>query len=135
VRMTKKAGISVRAAFMLGNQGETEETLKATIDYAIQLEPDLVIFNVTTPFPGTQLFEWADSSGCLLTKNWREYDLSKPLIRQPGLHESVVQKYYRLSYRRFYLRIGYVVRRLLRIRGWDDVRMNLQGIKAMMALR
>ena len=42
-----------RATFMLGNPGETTETMDQTIAYAMELDPDLALFNITTPYPGT----------------------------------------------------------------------------------
>ncbi|HAX62203.1 MAG TPA: B12-binding domain-containing radical SAM protein, partial [Elusimicrobia bacterium] len=83
VHITKKIGIDVRAAFMLGNPGETKETMQKTIDYAIKLSPDVAIFNITTPYPGTEMFKWAKDKGILTTENWDEYDLSQPLMNLP----------------------------------------------------
>ncbi len=57
IRATKEIGLDVRAAFMLGNPGETEETLKEHIRFAIRLDPDLALFNITTPYPGTEMYD------------------------------------------------------------------------------
>jgi anaerobic magnesium-protoporphyrin IX monomethyl ester cyclase len=134
VRMAQQAGITVRGAFMLGNRGETEETIKNTIDYAIGLKLDLAIFNIATPYPGTELFNWAEKNHYLLSRNWRDFDLSKPLIRTPDLNEGIVKRYYKTAYRRFYLRPGYLIRRLLRIRTLDDFKQNVEGVLTMFRL-
>ena len=116
VRITKKVGIDVRAAFMLGNPGETEQTMKETLDFAIKLNPDLAIFNVTTPFPGTEMFDWADKNSYLLTKNWDDYDLAHPVMELPTVSAARVQTFYRRFYRRFFLRPRYILQRLARLR-------------------
>ena len=48
VETTKKAGIDVRLSFMLGNPGDTIESIEKTIKFAIDLDPDLLQFNITT---------------------------------------------------------------------------------------
>ena len=55
VRMVQDAGIDVRAAFMFGNPGETIASMRRTIDFAKELDPDIAIFNITTPYPGTDV--------------------------------------------------------------------------------
>jgi radical SAM superfamily enzyme YgiQ (UPF0313 family) len=74
VEITKALGIKVHLTFTFGLPGETRETIKRTIDFAVELEPDSVQFSLTVPFPGTRYFEILDRSGLLLSKNWTEYD-------------------------------------------------------------
>jgi radical SAM superfamily enzyme YgiQ (UPF0313 family) len=116
IRATQRIGIEVRAAFMLGNPGETEESMEENIRFAIDLDPDLAIFNVTTPFPGTEMYRWADEHGYLRTKNWDEYSFSIPVMELPTVRSAAVLRYYRMAHRRFYLRPKYVWRQLLRLR-------------------
>jgi radical SAM superfamily enzyme YgiQ (UPF0313 family) len=125
VQDTKKAGLEVRLAFMLGNPGETEETIKKTIQYAIDLDPDLVSFNITTPFPGTEMFSWAERNNCLVHKNWSEYNLAKPVMNLPTISSEKILHYYKIAHRKFYLRPAYILKRLIRIRSLDDLKRNL----------
>ena len=87
VRAAKKARIDVRAAFMIGNPGETRETMEETLSFAIKLNPELIILNVTTPFPGTEMFEWAEKEGYLTTKNWNHYDLCHSVMQLPTISQ------------------------------------------------
>lgn len=129
VRSMQRLGLEVRCAFMLGNPGETEETLRENIRYAIQLEPDLVQFNITTPFPGTEMFHWAEENDCLLSRDWNDYDLSKAILKLPTVAPEVVERYYRSAHRRFFLRPRFIVNRLLRLRSWEEIRSSLRGLK------
>ena len=126
VAATKKAGLEVRLAFMLGNPGETEETLKKTVQYAIDLDPDLVSFNITTPYPGTQMFAWAEEHHYLITKNWPEYDLSKPVMKLPTVDSAKILSYYKKAHRQFYFRPSYIVKKILKIRSFDDFKNNFR---------
>ena len=126
VAATKKAGLTVRLAFMLGNPGETEETLKKTIQYAIDLDPDLVSFNITTPYPGTQMFAWAQEHHYLANKNWPEYDLSRPVMKLPTVDSEKILRYYKKAHRQFYFRPSYIIKRLVKMRSFDDFQRNFK---------
>lgn len=130
VAWTRKIGIETRATFMLGNPGETVGTMEQTLQLALDLEPDIALFNVTTPFPGTEMFAWADEHGYLTTKDWGRYDLSRPVMHLPTLTEQELLQFYSACYRRFYRRGGYLLRRLLKIRTLDDVRVNLRALRS-----
>ena len=56
-RWAKEAGIQVKGYFMLGLPGDTEETMQQTIDLAVELDLDEAMFSLTTPFPGTRLWD------------------------------------------------------------------------------
>ncbi len=128
VRATQNLGIDVRAAFMLGTPGETVESIAKNIQYAIDLDPDLAIFNMTTPFPGTEMFDWADKNGFLLTKDWRQYDLSKPVMSLPGLPPATLKRYYKKAFRSFYMRPAYIWKRLKRLRSREELLAALRAL-------
>jgi radical SAM superfamily enzyme YgiQ (UPF0313 family) len=57
VAWTAQAGILAKGYFMLGLPGDTDETMEQTIAFASDLELDQAMFSLTTPFPGTRLWE------------------------------------------------------------------------------
>ncbi|MDP2727413.1 MAG: radical SAM protein, partial [Dehalococcoidia bacterium] len=57
VSWTRQAGMLVKGYFMLGLPGDTEETILSTVDFASSLELDEAMFSLTTPFPGTRLWQ------------------------------------------------------------------------------
>ncbi len=127
VKLARKLGIETRASFMFGNQGETEETIKKTIDFAIKLDPDEVQFNIATAYPGTELFVWAKEKGYIKTFNWDDYSMSNIVLELPGLSKEKMQYYYELAHRRFYLRSKIILRRLFHIRTFDQLRQEVKG--------
>ena len=60
VKLCKQAGIHSFATFMLGNPTETVEDLQATFDFIKNNHIDRVGVLVTTPFPGTKLWQWCE---------------------------------------------------------------------------
>ena len=132
VAITKKAGIDVRAAYMLGNPGETLETMQQTLDFAIELDTDVAIFNIATPFPGTDMFQWAKSRGLLTTENWDEYDFANPVMKLPTVSLKQIHEFYQRAYRKFFLRPKYLARRVARLRHLVSVVDAFRGLRAVM---
>ncbi|MEE9294524.1 MAG: radical SAM protein [Phycisphaerae bacterium] len=135
VRMTRKAGIGVRCTFMFGNPGETVQSMRRTIDFAKELNPDIAMFNITAPIPGTKLYDWAKRNGHLLTDDWRDYDAAKVIMELPTVSNDEVNRMYRTAYHEFYLRPRYLLKRLMRMRNLEDVKMSLRAIHSILTVR
>lgn len=58
----KKAEIRTKGYFMLGMPGDTIQTMNDTIYLASHLELDDAMFSITTPFPGTELWQSIDKN-------------------------------------------------------------------------
>ncbi len=81
VRLGKEAGINIMASFIIGLPGETRETLKETIEFALGLNTPWG-FNVLSPFPGTEVREKAGEYGIeILTSDWAKYDADTAVTR------------------------------------------------------
>jgi len=116
IKTAQKAGLEVRAAFMFGNPGETEKSMQRTLDYALKLNPDLAIFNITTPYPGTQMFKWAKKNGYLMTEDWGEYEVSTPIMSLPTVSPQQVTAFYKQAHKAFYNRPVMFLKALRRMR-------------------
>lgn len=74
VEECKKLKIRVHLTFTLGLPGETAESIDRTIGFALKLDPDSSQFSLTTPFPGTEYFNFLSTKRLLLTRDWKKYD-------------------------------------------------------------
>jgi len=128
VRAARKVGIESRASFMFGNPGETEETIRETIEFAIELDPDEVQFNITTAYPGTELYNWAEENGYLRIKDNRNFNMSDVNMELPTISQQLLQKYYRKAHRKFYFRPKIVFRRLFRVRSLLQFIQEIKGV-------
>ena len=133
VKWTKQVGIECRLAFMVGNPGDNMEILKKNTKFAIKMDPDLIVVNITTPFPGTDMFDWAKSKDLILTYEWDDYTLAKPVMRLENLTADEIKKLYKHMYRRFYFRPKYIFKKLLSIRSLDDLKILSSGFKALLS--
>jgi radical SAM superfamily enzyme YgiQ (UPF0313 family) len=76
VELVKKSGINVRCFFLIGNYTETFETIKETINFALELNPDALSFGLLVPNPGTKLRALAEEGRGelkILHNRWEEY--------------------------------------------------------------
>lgn len=120
-RMTREAGIETFAYFMIGYAHEDESTVRRTIDFAIDLDPDLVMFTVVTPLPQTPLYDLAREEGLISDDYWREFTMGrKPGQRIPYFMRDA-DRWVRKAYREFYFRPGYFFRRLKGVRSWNSL--------------
>jgi anaerobic magnesium-protoporphyrin IX monomethyl ester cyclase len=134
VRWTQEAGIEIRGSFMIGLPGETPEKARKTIDLAIELEPDYAQFSITTPYPGTQLWDNYEKFGTL-DKTFKDYHGWSPVFVPHGYkNKKELMDIHKEAFRRFYMRPKYVFKRLSKIRDWNDIKRNMNGLKVVMGM-
>ncbi|MEW6620525.1 MAG: radical SAM protein [bacterium] len=133
VKWTKKAKIECRLAFMVGNPGDNEEIIRKNITFINKIEPDYLIVNITTPFPGTSMFEWAKNKNLILTYDWDDYNFGHPIMKLENLSVDEIKYLYKLMYRSFYFRPKYILKKLVCIRSFDDLKILLEGFGAVVS--
>lgn len=69
----KKVGIYPMCLFMIGNPGDTLETVKQTIRYAADNRLYLVTFNMALPYPKTELWDYVEANGRFLRRDYTEF--------------------------------------------------------------
>ncbi len=116
VKTAKKVGIETLGFIMIGLPGETPETIKKTIDFAIELDLDLPKVGIATPLPGTEFFNEWEKKGLILSYDWSDYVLhsKKRISAHPNLNKDDIFKYYNSFYRKLYLRPGFIWKRFWR---------------------
>ena len=129
-KLTHEEGIDTVSYFMLGCPGETEQTMKQTIDFAKNLNTNFAQFSICTPFPGTELADLVKEE---IDWNKLSYvsDSSDriPVILSEHLNEEQLKKYYSKAYKEFYLRPSYVAKMIGGIRSIEDVKIMMNGMK------
>lgn len=138
VSLTKRAGITVTGFFMLGLVGDTKETMRKTIDFAKELDLDVASFGITTPYPGTGLWEMVMKDGQLLTSNLDElfHTSGRMLYKLPGTASpEEVEEAYRRAHKDFYFRTTYILRQLSRARSYRQIQVMAKGLKAVLKIR
>jgi anaerobic magnesium-protoporphyrin IX monomethyl ester cyclase len=120
-KAAKEANMVIRAFFMIGNPGETKETVLKTIHFAKELDPDFVNFSITTPFPNSELWDLYEEAGYI--KHGGNFDFTmfhEPVIDIPGLSSEELLDFANKAHSEFYLRPGYILRRLKEIKNFPQ---------------
>jgi radical SAM superfamily enzyme YgiQ (UPF0313 family) len=77
----KKAGIKNWGYFIIGLPGETEETIRETIDFSKNLPLDIALFHVAAPYPGTPFFFEVVENGWFRSgTRWEQVDMDKGTV-------------------------------------------------------
>ena len=77
----KKAGIMNWGYFIIGLPGETEQTIRQTIDFAKKLPLDIALFHVAAPYPGTPFFfEVVENKWFRPGTRWEQVDMDKGTV-------------------------------------------------------
>jgi radical SAM superfamily enzyme YgiQ (UPF0313 family) len=105
VQMSRQAGLRTRGFFIVGHPGETRETLRRTIEFALELPLDDISVSLLTPFPGTELCARAGEFGAF-DPDWRRMNLLNPVFVPFGLSAGALLEAQSELLRRFYLRPG-----------------------------
>jgi len=133
--IARKAGLTVHLTMIVGYPWETKEDALKTFKLAKMLmqsgKADVLQSTVLIPYPGTSLWKEAVKNNWFYINpnDYERYDQREPVLNtadnDPKGVVSVCEKIYTI-----FLTPSYVYRRLLSIRGWDDVMLNFRGVGA-----
>lgn len=127
VAVCKRIGLHTRASYIFGCVGDTEETIKQTIDFALELDTDYAQFNIMTAYPGTALWEQAKKAKWLCVPVDYDYSVSDFSMELPTISNERLMYYYKLAHRKYYLRPRMLWRQLCSIHSWEDVQQKVRG--------
>lgn len=138
IRKTQSIGIPVRGYFILGFVGEAEEEMYQTIRFANFLNIDIATFTLLVPSPGSADYVRAQKDGGSFDPDFfrkkivPEFNfLDEPIYCPNGLSPKRLLEIHRDAYRKFYYRPSFILRELLRMRGLQDVKRLLRGVKTL----
>jgi radical SAM superfamily enzyme YgiQ (UPF0313 family) len=135
VKLCHKFGMEVRGSFILGLPTETPETVGESINFAKELDLDFVKFMLYTPEQGTDLYGIAMDYGRIFDRGVMG-SLTKASYVPKGF-ESIEQleKMAQRANISYVFRPKFMWRKLLSIRGWQDIRKYFDGFLMMISLK
>ena len=102
MKILKMNDIFAQATLIIGARSDSHETLRGLRAYIRDLDPDLAIYMILTPFPGTKLYNEASANGWIENTNWAQYDMINAIMPTEHLSLEEVQEELYLCYRNFY---------------------------------
>jgi anaerobic magnesium-protoporphyrin IX monomethyl ester cyclase len=92
VKLLKENGIFSQATCIIGERKDSAESIANLREFVDGLDPDIAIFMILTPYPGTELFEEAKRNGWIEDWNWANYDMVHAIMPTETLSRREVQK-------------------------------------------
>lgn len=131
VANAKRAGLLIHACYMVGNEGETPQTMQQTLNLALRLNTDTAQFFPLIPYPGTGAYEWARKNGYIepdYEKYCREDGTHNTVLSLPNLPASELVAFCDMARRKYYLRPSYFMHRLrVGIKDPSDLKRSLKA--------
>jgi radical SAM superfamily enzyme YgiQ (UPF0313 family) len=125
VQWTKNVDMEVLVYFMIGHPTETASDIQDTIRLAKELVPNYVHFTIFCPYPATASYMEGLQNGVIKQDVWREFAASPTEnyelpFWEENFTSDELREYLVQAYKSFYLRPGYVIKNLARIRTWGE---------------
>ncbi|MGB2877538.1 MAG: radical SAM protein [Dehalococcoidales bacterium] len=132
VRDARKAGLLVHGCFIIGNPGETTETMAKSLEMARQLNCDTMQFFPLLVYPGTEAYRWAKENDYLTADNFADWadegGMYRSVLNIPGLPAGDVEAFCLRANREYYLRPRYILMKLRQlIFGPREISRTLKG--------
>jgi len=100
-------GIKIHGTFILGLPGETQETIRETIQFAKDINPHTIQVSLAAPYPGTFLYDQAVENGWLDIANAElidDHGIQIAPLHYPNLSHTEIFEGVEIFYRKFYFR-------------------------------
>jgi anaerobic magnesium-protoporphyrin IX monomethyl ester cyclase len=102
IKLLRENDIFSQGMFIIGQRKDTAESISDLREFMNELDPDLAVFAILTPFPGTAIFEEAKQNGWIQDWNWANYDMVHAIMPTETLSTREVQEELYKCYRSFF---------------------------------
>jgi anaerobic magnesium-protoporphyrin IX monomethyl ester cyclase len=102
VRILKENDIFAQTTFILGHREDSTESIAELRKFVDDVDPDLAIFMLLTPFPGTETYKLARENKWIEDYDWANYDMVHPIMPTENLSRADLYEELYRCYRSFY---------------------------------
>jgi hypothetical protein len=118
---------------MVGNRGETPETMAETLHLALELNTDTAQFFPLIPYPGTETYAWAKQNGYIgmdFEDYCKEDGTHNSVLNLPAVSSDEMVEFCDMARRKYYLRPRYILHRLkVGLTNLSDLRRSIKAFK------
>lgn len=104
LKRLKNSNIESYGFFILGLPGETKDTIRETINFALTNNFDRAWFNIFTPYPGSKVFNSWLGKRAFSAIDWDKHDCSTGIMASKDLSTKDLEKWQKIALLKFYLR-------------------------------
>lgn len=127
----KQHGVPVKLNILIGCCPlETRETIAHTLSEAKRLKVDQVMFNIVSPFPGTEFYELCKSNGWLATGKYKPTDVQRnSIVNFPHLTAREMERALWRSNMSYFLSWHFIATHMRRFTSWGGFVHSLRALK------
>ncbi len=116
-RNCKDLGIKIHGTFILGLPEENHQTIKDSIKFACEVDPDTIQVSLASAYPGTEFYRMCQEKGYFVNPNWVDeggYQFFN--LKYDGISPQEIYKAVETFYKKFYYRpkrLGKIIFRMI----------------------
>lgn len=129
IALSKKMGFKTWVFFMIGLPGETALTIKKTIAFAKETDPDFAKFLIFKPFPGSVIYDLIKQKNLVDNFDYNDYGVYTPPVHKlETLTKADLLYWQKKAFRQFYFRPGKIWDHLKRQRSISQLKLSMRGL-------
>jgi len=102
IKEIHKRKMMINASIMLGIDGDTKESIDATLNWLIENKVDTLTTHILTPYPGTKLYNNMKLQNRLLNVPISKYNTANVVFEPKSISKKSLYEKYLMVYKKFY---------------------------------
>lgn len=122
INLLKKYDVPVKLNVLIGSSPlETKETLRHTLKEAKKLKVDQVMFNIVSPFPGTEFYKLCKENNWLSTGDYVPTDVQREsILNLPNISSKEMERILFKNNISYFLSWDFVTKQVKRFSSWSE---------------
>ncbi len=131
INTLKKYNVPVKLNVLIGSSPlETKETLRHTLKEAKKLNVDQVMFNIVSPFPGTEFYNLCKENGWMSTPDYVPTDVQREsILNYPHLSAAEMERILFRNNLSYFLQPSFIFKQLKRFSSIREFTSALKALK------
>lgn len=131
IRCLNKYNVPVKLNILIGTSPlETKKTIRKTFKEAHKYKVSQIMFNIVSPFPGTEFYKMAKENGWIEGGEYVPTDVQRhSILKYPHLSSRDMERILFWSNLRFFLNPRFVIRQIGKFNSFKDFQMAFKALK------
>lgn len=131
IGLLKKYGVPVKLNVLIGSSPlETRETVLNRLREAKKLDVDQVMFNIVSPFPGTEYYKLCKENGWLATDDYVPTDVQREsILNLPQLSAKEMESLLFRNNLKYFLSVRFIAKQMRRFRNFSEFGHAIRALK------
>lgn len=131
IGLLKKYNVPVKLNILIGSSPlETRETVRNTLREAIRLDVDQVMFNIVSPFPGTEYYTICKENGWIKGNEYRPTDVQhESILNLPHISAEEMEKLLFRNNLSYFISPRFIWKQLRRFSSWSEFSAAAKALK------